>query len=193
MAALLEDTGCWAREAGKGGPALGCGCRTHSLFGRECCILRERFIWGLALGTGEAGRTGRQAALSTWSTAAPGLPGSSSVSCGGSGSSLDSSADWASGWPSALRPGPRRGGFTGVGVGAAWPLRPERALRRLCTFSKPLRRSLRALDSTGSSSPELSSASASGCCGPSSAWSARPKGSGAFWKALAGISASSCK
>ena len=134
VAALIEDTGCWAREAGKGGPTLGCGCRIHSLFGRECCILRERFIWGLALGTGEAGSTGHQAALSTWSTAAasaaPGLPGSSSVSCGGSGSSLDSRAGWASRWPSALRPGPRRGGLTGVGVGAAWPLRPERALRR---------------------------------------------------------------
>ena len=194
MAALIEDTGCWAREAGKGGPTLGCGCRIHSLFGRECCILRERFVWGLALGTGEAGSTGHQAALSTWSTAAasaaPGLPGSSSVSCGGSGSSLDSRAGWASRWPSALRPGPRRGGLTGVGVGAAWPLRPERALRRLCTFSNPVRLSLRALDSTGSSSSELSSASASGSCGPSSTG---PKGSGAFWKALAGISASSCK
>lgn len=139
-------------------------------------------------------RTSHQAALSIWSTAnwaAPGLPGSCSMSCGGSGSSWDSSAGRASsGWPLALRPGPRRGGLTGVG--AAGPFLPERALRRLCTFSNPVRRSRRALDSTGSSS-ELSPASASSCSGVGSDCSSGPKGSGAFWKALAGISASSCR
>ncbi|KAL0629454.1 Zinc finger protein [Plecturocebus cupreus] len=115
------------------------------------------------------------------------------MSCGGSGSgsSVGSSAGWASGWASALRPGPRRGGLTGVDGGAAGPFRPERALRRLCTFCNPVRRSRWALDSTGSSS-ELSPTSASGCSGPSSDWSAGPKGSGAFWKAVAGISPSSC-
>lgn len=150
---------------------------------------------GLGIGTGERSSTSHQAALSIWSTAkseAPGLPGSSSVSGGGSGSRLDSSAGLASsGWPSALRPAPRRGGLIGVGVGGAGPLRPERALRRLWTFSNPVRRSRRALDSTGSSS-ELSPTSASGCSGLGSDWSTGPKSSGAFWKALAGISASSC-
>lgn len=78
-----------------------------------------------------------------------------------------------------------------TGVGAAGPFRPERALRRLCTFSKPVRRSRRALDSTGSSS-ELSPPSASGGSAPGSGWSPGPRGCGACWKALAGMSASSC-
>lgn len=150
---------------------------------------------GQGTGTEEASSTSHQAVLSIWSTAksaAAGFPESSSVAGGSSGSSLDSTAGRASsGWPLALRIGPKRGGLTGVGIGAAGPLRPERALRRLCTFSNPVRRSRRALDSTGSSS-ELSPASASSCSGLGSDWSAGPKGSGAFWKALAGISASSC-
>lgn len=188
-----------ARGAGPGEPGgrAGPAAQDRSLFGRECCTRRAGLILGLGTGTREAGGGSRQAALSIWSTArsaAPGLPGSPSASrcgCGsGAGSGSGSGAGpVSSAWPLALRPGPRRGGLTGVG--AAGPFRPERALRRLCTFSKPVRRSRRALDSTGSSS-ELSPPSASSGSAPGSGWSPGPRGCGARWKALAGMSASSC-
>lgn len=94
--------------------------------GVKCCILRERFIWGLALGMGsrQHGPPGRT--LTAWEHSRfSRSPGSSRCPAEVLGPAWTPAQ---AGPPAGLTPArPRRGGLTGVAVGAAWLLRPERA------------------------------------------------------------------